>query len=318
VAASLKSQINQVTQGGTGSGPPRPVGGGTIYGGYFYGPEGVILNNPAGGSTGLGVQLLNSTDVPDLPDWDLADWFTFYATDPATGAAWTSKGLLRNDRINVRSYRRGGDVITNALDNRLDYGPFGDAIQSGFLNYSGRLGTDNYKNLANGYSVHFAKKVVLIDRSDVPWMVDYDVDVQLENCVPQSSRGNHNNDMVDGGSAGIWVDKQYDRFTIYAAWVACQPTWESGTDKKQEHGTGQEPRENRTVYGFSGFAVHTETLGINNTPNASIGAPGGGLNSIQPYFGACTYPTVSFNIMGYPLGTYRKNLGGSNASISLK
>ena len=209
----------------TGAAPnfPRIIGGGYVWGGTKWGPEGAILTTfDAGGeeawwnTQGYGVPL---GAVPEMPDWDLATWIT----TPGEGAKaeYSNAGGHRNDRINWKSTHNaaqkafyGNDepsVRTATLD-------FGDADKTGiddidwlqsYYKTAGNMddmhaiGTTmgaprhyvkagKYPNM---YQMHWISKRINFLNGDggqglPPGFSNYDVDITFTNCLPLVSQGN--------------------------------------------------------------------------------------------------------------------------------
>jgi len=289
---------------------PKVVAGGTIWGGRKFGPEGAI-RLAAKELNGIGDSSLPLTEAPILPDWDLAYYWNM---NPPAGTT-TDKGQRRNDYINTYILGPG---------NSFDTGTGADTISAAIKTIGTEkslAGVNTQQTRSGAYSVHWCKKEILIDRTNVPWMNDYTVDCQFENCFPQTSRNNESGSQSvsdDAGSAAIWVEKKFDRFIIYVAWVANTiRAW-------QQSGNAEgEPRNNRDSAAYSGFIVRNSDMGLPTTNNVTynnISAAGNNASTKAPHMGACTYPTVSFKITGYPSSYFFKTLAqGTNiATIVLK
>ncbi len=278
----LLTQINNTTQE-----LPRVVGGGTIWGGTKFGAEGAV-RLAAQLLAGVQVANLPFQDAPVYPDWDIAEWWTLYPL------AVNDRGQRRNDRVNLNRVGRSHvfDAGTNPTDS-LD-----------ITTSERRMGSEFRNSIINAYTLHWCKKEVLIDRSAVPWMHDYTVECEFQNCIPQSTRASTSENDThedEAGSAGIWVEKKVDRFIIYVGWIADTPArWNQHNSTMH----GKEPRSDRDTYGFSGFAVRNSDMGLAVSDNMHYD----NLSAKSPNIGVCTYPSVSFKVTGYPAGHYNKTL----------
>jgi len=70
--------------------------------------------------------------------------------------------------------------------------------------------------------IHYVKKLIRINRQNVPWMVDYSVNAKLLNCVPLSTGNDVGKGPTGraGGASNIWINKTRDYFIINVAWVS--------------------------------------------------------------------------------------------------
>lgn len=261
----LKEYVDALWSGGILS-TPRVVAGGILWGGLTYGPEGAINNVLT--THGITENQFTAAEVPALPDWDLADWWDFDLNHASNNGL--QKGELRNDRINY--YIKGSNA-------NLDGGV---SLPAGFIAVMENEDTTlNTGNLVMAW----VKKRIPIDKSNVGWMSDYIVRVQLENCIGISSKSD-NVSISKGGAYGIWVERKSDEFVIYVAWAA----------NKGDGTTGRYPQYDRES------PRHTMWIAKSSLyPNPPV-------NSYQPYLGACTYPTVSFEVIGYPADWLNKSL----------
>lgn len=288
---------------------PKVVAGGTVWGGRKFGPEGAV-RLAAKELNGIGDNSLPFSEAPILPDWDYAYYWNM---NPPAGAT-SDKGQRRNDYVNTYVLGPG---------NSFDSGTGADTISQAIKQIGTEKTTYSVSNQtrSGAYSVHWCKKEILIDRTAVPWMNDYTVDCQFENCFPQTSRNNESGSQSvsdDAGSAAIWVEKKFDRFIIYVAWVANTiRAW-------QQSGNAEgEPRNNRDSAAYSGFIVRHSDMGLPTSNNISYNSTVNSSNNAStkaPHMGACTYPTVSFKITGYPASYFHKTLaqGNTTATITLK
>lgn len=290
---------------------PRPVAVGYIFGGSKYGVEGAIQHyystaiDPTANQARLNQLIISrygyspNLTIPELPDWDVADWVYQNRFNLA--------GIYPNDYIN-----------TYMVSNRAhQFSCFGDKDTTTRLE---RLGTENLYGSTNDSQenyvcIHFVKKTIRLDRSNVQWMQDYLVKAQLLNCVPLSNRSIGGNQFQYAGAADIWVEKKQNEFTIYCAWVANDPFQGQNTtefESLQSNTNGFKlPYVNRTTAKFSGFTVITSEL--QTAPGSSRYFPG------ESAAGAAIYPTVTFEVVGIPQGYsgFPSTLQGNDPVITL-
>lgn len=287
----LEAQITTVAED-----KPRTVAGGIVWGGTKFGPEGAI-RLAAELLVGINQANLPFSDAPTYPDWDVAEWWSIYNGTGSSGGgvSLNTAGTKRNDRVNFirKEANRPFDSGTNP-SNAADISTASRFI--GNQHFNGAT--------SNPYCIYWVKKEILIDRSSVPWMEDYTVECQLLNCIPQTHKSTKSGNSFhddDSGSAGVWVEKKFDRFYIYVAWMADSPN-----TYVQDGGIphGREPRLDRDTAGFSGFVVRASDMGLPSTDNMQYDQS----NSKGPRIGACTYPTVSFKVTGYPSSYFYKSM----------
>jgi len=121
------------------------------------------------------------------------------------------------------------------------------------------------------------------------------------NCVPLSQGGANSNDIQVGSTAGIWVEKNRDYFTIFVSWVAKTPlqTNPNVTDTNELTNYPSTPRLNRNSGNdFAGFAViNNELARKQHWQSRNINAWQG-----ESSIGVAIYPTVQFEVIGIPVG----------------
>lgn len=312
----LLSRFTTTTQQQTQE-KPRVVGGGYIKGGFNYGVEGTICDYIAkkvaptyrGSKERLinefktRYQLPGEFNVPDYPDWDLAPWVGLNNLP--------EPGLHLNDRINVfqmgmalggrrwkdrpnaefASYAASPDIDTRTGTISTTWVP--PKIE--------RLGTDSMYDQDGHVCMMFCKKTIYLNRALVDnWMGDYHVDAQLWNCVPLTSRASARVAETAAGGSYIWVEKNYDNFTIYVAWQAND--YSNGIDHTDRIiPPGQDRNQidltqTRDGRWYSGFVVINQDIS-NSELNSSVRRFSGESNG-----GITTYPSVTFQIIGYPYG----------------
>ena len=168
-------------------------------------------------------------------------------------------------------------------------------------------------------------------------MADYKVDVDLVNSLAQTSIGQGvgaDPGGVQGGYFGHWVEKGFDEFTVYVAFVTDDLNSRSGTSSarfpaphtvvvttgggKKNSTTNSVTVSERGGERFSGFVVPVGDILYSNT--APIASNGRGYAG-NPRIGKCTYPTVMWSISGIPsedAAYLYGNLNGTNPTITLK
>ena len=162
-------------------------------------------------------------------------------------------------------------------------------------------------------------------------MIDYKIDVELLNSVPQSSAGSKlQTDM--GTYFGTFVEKGFDEFTIYVVFSADDNsegsinnpmfpaphsfTITSGGKKKQT--TTVTTVSQRDGERFSGFLVMADDVLYSN-PAPLGGTQRGYLGN--PRVAKCTYPTIMWSMTGIgpDLAPFHYgNLNSTNPVITIK
>ena len=329
----ISTRIAQ-SQQGQGS---RVVGAGTIKGGMYYGVEGALgtyLKDTANVTTFNSAKALvearygyATNSIPDLPDWDVARW--------CSQGNFTDKGTFPNDRVNYCQWGLNSDQSNTTA---VKYGPFADKpdptdLDAAFTSgrrvdriagqetfHSEGLNTLNGSNAERGItSFYFVEKTIRLDRSQTPWMTDYFVNVQLQNCAPLSSRATSsktaNSYYSSNGVASVWVDRRDDEFTIFVSWAGNDYTSFDIGNRSQIW--SRMPANNRSDGDrYSGFSVLNSDIMAASNPNGA--ATGTGTESVAT--GTAIYPTVSFQIVGVPdsiESASRTSLNSQNPVLSL-
>jgi len=285
---------------------------GYVFGGYFFGPESALfdyyqnelglVNNPNGIQTIKNTirstynfgQLQAGFEIPDRPDWDLAEWCRIQNID--------SKGEYVNDYINTfLSQRRtvasdasivGGNMLGQVRsDGRTPSGDFPERNRK-FLNDQ-RVGGNPYSNA----SFHYISKTINFTRP--AWLADYHVDMEFVNCVAQNWAGDNAQDQGTITYFGHWVEKRQTSFTIYIAFCGSNPSSNQLPKLAAPHtNTNGVTVNGRGLSKFSSFAVPVRPLLYSNTSPVLNGQNLGYVGN--PRLGVCTYPTVSWKITGIP------------------
>ncbi len=296
---------------------PRTIGGGYIWGGRKYGPEGAIT--AAMGDNGSwfenGTFGMSYTDTPSDPDWDWATW-TSYLDGTKDGA-----GVHKNDWINFKY------VINRNLstDSTLDFEEVGASNDDSIFTNS--FGTDigkgintNDDGLPNPLMMYWVKKRFWFTLPS--GFANYSVKASLINCAPLSQTGLSNatnRSFQSAGTQGIWVSKGDGWFDIYVGWVGPDPYKSTGgrwggwsTDSTK---AASFPSSNRDSNKFRSWTCLYPELGVvpvadGSDANATIGTEDVGyvphLDSNPEVkvdsVGVCTYPSVVFEVTGFPIG----------------
>ena len=321
---------------------PRPVGSGYVFGGIKYGPEGVLARAAAddswdsntysftaGNGGDFSIQSISdwlkeagyipnvSGNVPDLPDWDTPPW---------AEAMSDEGGKKRNDRF-YYTYINGP-----TQDDKCTAETYNFSKDDDFVNKWGNKVTRVGFNDRSGNFSWFVKKRINLDKTNVEWMQDYHVRLTLANCAlgaQQSWYSDHddNNDAATWGQPqGLFIEKYPDYFNIVACWVTKSPfraSKDSGPGSEYKRINGN-PVQNRTNSLFSNIFVTSDAMRLNQSPGSKTQTGYFTKGNIHASYmarnGMCTYPTVHFEIIGYP-ETYTNTMNiqtGTNPTIQLQ
>lgn len=345
----------QVLEADSEAGPPqgvRTVAAGYIFGGWNFGPEGALYDfyrqvfsqdlNPDNDSEAAIKDYVRQKyglsrtgfDIPAYPDWDLAEWAQLN-TD------LTEVGRFPNDYINTAFSQFGEYSNDSAPDGTIVAGAAREFVGSDGLN-SGGNPPDRQVNFLNASEpsrvtgernrIHFSyiKKRIEFDREAYPGMIDYTVDVDFINSIPQISGGkgvagvfnpgsgqNSNQEQGDsnqesGRYIGNWVEKGEDYFIIYVAFathdLGRQPFGFGNQNNFRPYvpaphvfsapGVPPTTASERGGERFSSFVVPVDDILTSNpNPQAVTGIVGtfdGYLGN--PRLGKCTYPTITWSM----------------------
>ena len=249
VYADLKSRIDNLDI--PEESPSRVVGAGTICGGMRYGPEGALFRQAAPNILGGQLQTTNWNDLADAaetffnylpgsitfnPAWDIAPWALTKTPNPGQRPAdhihvcWPMIAESTNPSKYYlppwnRSVGMGTYTNVNLLQGEVAAELFPALHTFGVKRtwYDATDGlTGDYKSLRQNVFISYVRKVIRINRNNVPWMTDYSVNASLLNCIPLSS-ANDTGNKRSGRSANashVWVNKARDYFVINVAWVS--------------------------------------------------------------------------------------------------
>ena len=318
---------------------PRPVGTGFVFGGIKYGPEGVMARLASDSDdfiTSLNkydqtsiTEYLKSQgplppnmfgNVPTFPDWEIADW----ATNTADG------GQQQNDRFFYFYQDERSNNYPLAADTKWD------SLYGGRINQTVTYNKSEYNDGRTGTMGILVKKRIYLDKVNVPWMADYNVNVSFVNCavaVSTDKYGNYSDtdSNITGDDDGAWwtqpqglyVDKYPDFFEIICIWRNMEPFRGSHDDLSYAEAASP-PSAYRSSQNFSKVFV-THTTGFE--PQKYSAATRNYVKNLTGYAtvhnmfkGAwCTYPTVKFEVVGYP-SNYTGNIltnAGVNGTVTL-
>jgi len=303
--------------------------------------------------------------ISQLPQWDKADWYgqggftgNFINDYINVGLGWCSEpdGGGGGDNVAMLPPARGGfsertvneiraanpEGIANfrwAAGQRLAYEQsFGNTTREvrGATPVNMNNGTTRRLNEGHMVQIFFVKKRINLNFDDTPWVNDYQVNVDLLNCIPLSTGATGS--IGNAQSSNVWVNKYKDYFVINVAWIG--KSWgdiESGVTNK--------PWANRNdVEAFTGFtlpeipligqspfkrtppkaittymsdagsnAEYREVGFFNDVVNDGIGSSDPGYASVNwlTAMHPLLYPSVTFQVIGLTLDSVNKGKGAT-------
>jgi hypothetical protein len=281
-----------------------------VFGGGYFGPEGVLISEVAGTDHGplgpvaisdLKPQVSTKYGIPQnfpmFPDWDIAFWVKQQdlGSKGSYGMDYIDRyysGDHKGSRIQFKYSSLSGKINPNGLTDEGNNPPQLDLNSdwkktnaTGFGYYSEYLG-----------NMHYVKKKIYFDRDANPWMADYKVDVSFLNSVPCSHTNSRSH--LDGGKfSGAWVEKGYDHFIIYVGFHVTVAEW-----AKHDSTNYRQLRREENLEQFSTFLVPIEGT-LQATPED--GYPGGGQGDSLGFegnsnMGICTLPSVMWEMTTIP------------------
>lgn len=341
------AELKTSTGGGGGGGTdpntpntpiiPRVVARGAVCGGMNFGVEGVLESIILKENTNLTREQVKeqirlrfgygeNSHIPELPAWDKAKWTLRLPGLP-------NLGQYPNDYVNFHHFSRNrlADYTVPKDANGIStytYAAYADKLNTVSPTSTPRLkrfGTQaqilvNNNDPADGFfNVYFVKKTILLNKEEVSWMSDYDVNLQYLNCFPMTSNATTNGNGSDGSrhfraspktadAAGIWVEKLPDRFTIYAAWAARNAFYNNHDPAGNPVVRPMFPSNNRSGNHFAGFAVFNNELFQKDATQLSNVIEATGMCDL----GVAIYPTIQFQVVGIP-----RNFRGNNNELDL-
>ena len=337
---------------------PRAVGSGYVFGGLSYGPEGVLARLAANDDTindpyipgadpndsafapreittylqdyGFLPPVGEAMEVPRLPDWDVpAIVQQAYPTD---------YGTQRTDYFHY-TYQEGGRLATFLSKDTVFEGVYGTSVR--LPNWTNNRGSLQHYT---GSQALLVRKKIMIDRANVDsWMTDYEVKVKYVNCAPMNIDPQFMHDPDPGGASwisqpmGLYVEKHPTYFIITAVWPNAQflrqylqdgpaSQTNNGSQSGANPAPGMNPNRNNTRWGRI-FVTGNGTFDPGVVKSAGSTYPQitdrTDYGSKYEMFPAeyCMYPTVHFEIIGYPLTYVSKmllNAQGSDPTIILQ
>lgn len=289
---------------------PRIVAAGYIKGGALWGVESTLMNyiNTANPNQFNNEELKskiieiydypNGTTINDRPDWDLSKW--------CVDLPVPNKGGLPHDYINFAVNKSGA---------KATYG-YSNSIGGKSFSTFPSLGTDG-----GNFNFYYVSKTIRIDKSQVPWMSDYRVDVKFHNCVPLSQRRGYEDTSYKDAAAisNVWVSKKNENnnyeFTIFVSWPALDAVPDNlPGDLPISPFVNREPAVNAVggVINFNGFAVITKDI-MSEIDISTTSVIRG-----DSRMGVCLYPTVSFEVIGIPESFEPQTNFQANNTLSLR
>lgn len=331
----------------------RTVAAGYVFGGWNFGPEGAMYDfyrqvfsqdlNPDNDSEAAIKDYVRQKyglsrtgfEVPAYPDWDVADWARL-------NSDLTEVGRYPNDYINTFFSQYGNLDNENVADGSIVAGAAREFVGPDGLNSGGNAPSrqiqfsnaspatqfndssqGTFSDRANAQRVNFSfiKKRIEFDRESYPGMIDYTVDINFVNSIPQIS-GARGRNVIEGqgfgGNGGTlqsngpeearyignWVEKGEDYFIIYVAFATADMPGDSAPLVPAPHSVTV---NNNTVTAserggerFSAFVVPVDDI-ITSNPNPQSSRYSGRSNVFNGYLGnprigKCTYPTVTWSM----------------------
>ena len=322
---------------------------GYVFGGWNFGPEGALYDYYQGvfaddgntdtnadayikqyvkGKYGIGSAAAQII-IPSYPDWDLSQW--------CTEQDLSDKGLYPNDYINT-FFSLAGNIDPSIVAGSIKDVVYPDGTTTGGgqpKRLENFINTETGSQQSRAGFQYISKKIKFTRPS---WLADYKVDIDLINSLAQASIGQGvgaDPGGVQGAYFGHWVEKGFDEFIIYVAFITDDLNSRSGTSSarfpaphtvvvttgggKKNSTTNSVTVSERGGERFSGFVVPVGDILYSNTSPISTG---NGLGYTgNPRIGKCTYPTVMWSISGIPIADapyLYGNLNGTNPTITLK
>jgi len=258
--------------------------------------------------------LPNDTTMSLTPQWDPPFWSTqadVWGGRNDKGDPWV--GERANDWVNpvyhygLSNYGSFESLaqVENGINNKND--PDDQVWKVNAENRLRQLNSNHSPNgVVMGSQFMSVSKTIQLNRTNVPWMVDYDVDVRYWNCMPimdSSVRFDHSKNAA--GFGGVWVEKSVDSFTIFCAWVA-----NMAGGRADGLPVDTNPRIYRDGDMFSGHIVMTNTL--RTMSYEERGGEGNTAFSGESGIALCIYPSVTYTITGIPSAWGGANYNGES------
>ena len=327
---NLNSEIESYHNGGT----TNPViKTGYVFGGWFFGPEGTILNykkQTVGGNEqdlkdeilreygyGAAGAIIADVQIPNRPDWDFGKWVNFIGVSNAgeypndywthfVGQSYYAGGSVQNDDDSGNSGPDNvadGTIVATSYNSRvLDSGL---SVQGVTPPTADRFWSFNKRPI---YS--YVSKTINFQRPS--WMKDYHIDCSLINSIIGNSYGQDDDVHNLGEFKGVFVEKGYDSFTIFVVYPGLHYSvvdniFEGNPKMTSPENYREDPEFMKTGVLLSKFnsgpGVTTGTTLQGNTESFSPGLGQMGLS---------TYPTISWKMTAIPFGY---NIAGNPNSL---
>jgi hypothetical protein len=324
--------VSEIRSGGSGLLKSQILATGIIQGGFYYGVEGSIARRLRYSTSKTAEQVKTEVrnlfkytrDIPDLPEWDLANWC----------ANITGPGLLPNDRINRITLANYNNLLFGTLARNPNMSLFTSPTDitswedtATFNLFGGKSGKTPPPNTAGGpalnvqnpITIHYIKKKIKLSGLSDAGFSSYNVNVQYLNCCPitgKSYRANTSTTNNTGGVLtadnflqntvqGIWVEKSKnelgsneDYFTIYVAIAANDNEYLAFNNVNGAAKYDMSILANRKSDSFVGFSVINSKMPISGDAD--------NINNT----GLAVYPTIQFEVVGIP-----NNFPGTNMSF---
>ena len=351
---------------------------GTVCGGMRYGPEGALFRQAAAAGDKTWNQLADDAEaffnylpgsITFNPAWDIAPWALTKTPNPGERGAdhihvcWPMATQSDNSlQYSTPPFNRSVAMGTlNTINSVRNAAGFQESTNFAGLNSFGikQSTEDEVVGIANGPGkhlrqnvvIHYCRKVIKINRNEVPWMTDYTVNVNLLNCIPLSSRADSGSKRQghSAGASNIWVNKCQDYFVINVAWVADDFNDQANPqDYSRVNAIGipwakRNKLEELAAFALPQIPIDSFTTNDNfreynsitrNMPGEVAGTgqdilgvvnsdltPGTGLSNLRTeasYFTPVTpilYPSVSYEIIGHSVGMTSKSPRGSALTL---
>lgn len=339
-AQNLKSYIDsRVSEDTTPEGGTQKVlATGYVFGGWAFGPEGAIFNHYSRqqpGATAPEIRDLvaqkygfgsldNPITIPYFPQWDAntvirtgnTSLYTNQSAYDGGNFGGASDALSKYLKTYINIFvSQAGSISTFGSDNTIAGASFaGKIAQATPPNFGisyplyDQDVNDNFKN-SDAFNATFSRVKFCYVRKKIKFsrpanMLDYHVNLDFVNCLPQTHSGANGNLETQGAYTGMWVEKGYDYFTIYSAFSvnSARPTTQAALDDLVDDGK------------YGGFAVMVQDIEVSNPTAINAGYTG------NPRVGKCGLPTVMWSITGISnngANYFYPNLNGFEPTISL-
>lgn len=271
-------------------------------------------------------------DIPLYPDWDLADW----VQTTGLGTDWNDvapPGQVPTDYIQYAYYANttdggkspqghkfGANSVTNWFrDSKFNGGSALNKLTAPVQYLKPNISNCgasqlSWKQEPEHSSVSFLRKKIIIDRSNVSWMTDYDVEAHFVNSV--------------GEGRGISIEKYKDHFIISVSIPSGETKFNPQVARYKlgnqncvyPGGDNEWERSPLWAAGLPTFWVsHAIQPGV--ADKGWTGDYDNGRNQLDPKLSniliPVVYPTIKFSVIGHRSGVRNESLGGNNPTLVL-